>query len=146
MNKLLNKGNNMKQDKFFKYANKITQAGDFLLDHGFKASQVVEISQAFLSLAMVESRIVRECRKQALDTALTCFNEYGHSLILKGLKLAEERKMTDQELIEVVNRNKIYVNYFNNELLCKVMTSLLTYSAIGYEATVNEQGEKNEEI
>ena len=123
----------MKQDKFFKYANKITQAGDYLLDHGYKASQVVEISQAFLSLMMVESRIIRNCRQKALETALDYFNDYGHSMILKGLKVSQEKKMTEKQIIEVAIRNKVAANNYKNVWVNQVMASLLTFAAIGYE-------------
>lgn len=139
----------MKKDMFFKAANKITQAGEYLLGHGYKASQVVEISQAFLSLMMVESRIIRSCRKKALDTALDHFNDYGHSMILKGLKVSQEKKMTEKQIIEVAARNKVVANYFNNVWVNQVMASLLTFAAIGYEAEEeekNKQGEEYEQI
>lgn len=135
----------MKQDKFFKYANKITQAGDYLLDHGYRASQVVEISQAFLSLMMVESRIIRNCRQKALETALDYFNDYGHSMILKGLKVSQDKKMTEKQIIEVAIRNKVAAKNYKNVWVNQVMASLLTFAAIGYESTTNEQGEENEQ-
>lgn len=136
----------MKKDMFFKAANKITQAGEYLLGHGYKASQVVEISQAFLSLMMVESRIIRSCRKKALDTALDHFNDYGHSMIPKGLKVSQEKKMTEKQIIEVAIRNKVAANNYKNVWVNQVMASLLTFAAIGYESTTNEQGEEHAEV
>ena len=122
-------------DKFFEYANKVTQAGEYLLDHGFKAHQVVEISQAFLGLTMVESRIVRECKKNAFEYATACFNEYGQSMIVKGLQIAEEKHMTAKDIADAANRYHVTKPDLGNEWVNTVMVAMLTYAAIGYEST-----------
>lgn len=128
MNKNKNQG-----DAFFRYQNKITQAGEYLLNYGFKAHQVVAASQAFLSLMLVESRIVRECRKHAMEHVLPCFNDYGQSMILKGLQVASEHQMTDKQIVDVAERNGCKVEVFKNPWMDSCLWSLLTYAAIGYE-------------
>lgn len=121
----------MKVDKFFEYSNKITQAGEYLLDHGFNKSFVVQASQAFLSLMMTESRIIRECRKQAWDTVMSCFNEYGKEMILKGIQY-KEANLTDKQLIEIANKHNTTPKLFNNVWCDSLMASCLTLGAIGY--------------
>ncbi|MGX9691362.1 hypothetical protein ACTJNK_13555 [Achromobacter anxifer] len=122
------------KDKFHVYANKITSAGDYLLDHGFKAHQVVETSQAFLALMLLESRIVRHCRQTALDEVIKNFNEYGQGMILKGLDLATKNRMTEQDVVACAQRNNTQKILYNNPRLDSCLASLLTYAAIAYEA------------
>lgn len=122
------------KDKFHVYANKITSAGDYLLDHGFKAHQVVETSQAFLALMLLESRIVRHCRQTALDEVIKNFNEYGQGMILKGLDLATKNRMTEQDVVACAQRNNTQQIIYNNPWLDSCLASLLTYAAIAYEA------------
>ncbi|WP_155272722.1 hypothetical protein [Bordetella hinzii] len=126
------------RDKFHGYANKITSAGDYLLDHGFKAHQVVENSQAFLALVLVESRIVRQCRQTALDEVMKNFNEYGQAMVLKGLELAAKNRMTEQDIVACAQRNNTHQIVYNNPWLDSCLASLLTYAAIAYEAKPQE--------
>lgn len=122
------------RDMFHVYANKITSAGDYLLDHGFKAHQVVETSQAFLALMLVESRIVRHCRQTALNEVMKNFNDYGQEMILKGLKLSSDTAMTEQDIVACAQRNNAHQIVYNNPWLDSCLASLLTYAAIAFEA------------
>ncbi|WP_175849285.1 hypothetical protein [Burkholderia cepacia] len=123
------------QEKFFKPANIVTQAGEYLLDHGFGREFVYKTSQAFLALTMTESRIVRACREKAWEIVMPYFNEYGQEMILKGIKYSEEHNFKDKDFIEIAEKYKTHVSVFGNIWCDKLFSSLLTYSAIGYMNT-----------
>ncbi len=54
--------------------------------------------------------------------------------------------MTEKQIIEVAIRNKVAANNYKNVWVNQVMASLLTFAAIGYESTTNEQGEEHAEV
>lgn len=124
-------------DGFFDSANRITQAGEYLLNHGFSKEFVVKTSQAFMALMLTESRIVRQQRKIAWDTLIPCFNEYGQRMIVQGIRY-KDKHMTDKQIIEFAERYNTNRGIFRNVWLDRLWISLCTLAAIGY---LIDQGE-----
>lgn len=122
-----------KHDRFFKASKIVDEAGDFLKKMGFKNQEIYNINVAFLGLSLAEARTIEQQKKQAWTTVKSLFNDYGVSMIEKGLQYAKDHNFNDKKMVAICKKYKTRWAFFNNEMYDSLLASFLTYAVIGFK-------------